>query len=468
MRRAALLGALALAGCASVSEQTSEDARSLAAEVQERVGADLPLEAGTQQLAAEVRELLASPLDEASALRIALVRNPRVRAALEELGVASAALVQAGLLPNPAFSAEARSFGSGWELEFWLAQPITDLLFLSARKRIAASEHEATRARIAGRLVELSFDVRRALVRVRAAERLLALERASAAAAGAARDLMRELHEAGNVTDPLLTEAELTVARAKQAVAAAEAMLVEAREPLAFLLALGRETPEWTVTGGLPEDPDPVPPIEETELNSIRISLDLAASRATAGAAARAVGISDGESLLQGLELGVAAKRDHEGGDWGVGPALGGTLPLWDFGGTRRSAAEARARQALAEHEALALEVGSAARVLHTRCRTLAERALIARDEELLFAQRWVTETLRNYNAMQIGAFEVLLVRRQELEAMRRHVLLLRDAWLARADLGELLAGRLNRARLLAGGDAPASRDSSMARGGHE
>jgi hypothetical protein len=39
------------------------------------------------------------------------------------------------------------------------------------------------------------------------------------------------------------------------------------------------------------------------------------------------------------------------------------------------------------------------------------------------------------YNAMQIGAFEVLDAKQRETEARREHVEALEDAWLARIDL---------------------------------
>jgi cobalt-zinc-cadmium efflux system outer membrane protein len=61
-----------------------------------------------------------------------------------------------------------------------------------------------------------------------------------------------------------------------------------------------------------------------------------------------------------------------------------------------------------------------------------------------------VRETLRNYNAMQIGVFDVFVAKQQEIEARRSYVGTLRDAWLARIDLEELMAGGLNDERVSA------------------
>ena len=57
--------------------------------------------------------------------------------------------------------------------------------------------------------------------------------------------------------------------------------------------------------------------------------------------------------------------------------------------------------------------------------------------------QSIVEQTLRQYNAMQTGVRELLFARTQELDANRAYVAALRTYWLLRADLDQLLAGRL-------------------------
>ena len=54
-----------------------------------------------------------------------------------------------------------------------------------------------------------------------------------------------------------------------------------------------------------------------------------------------------------------------------------------------------------------------------------------------------VDQTLRQYNAMQTGVRELLFARTQQLETNRAYVAALRSYWLLRADLDQLLAGRL-------------------------
>jgi cobalt-zinc-cadmium efflux system outer membrane protein len=69
-----------------------------------------------------------------------------------------------------------------------------------------------------------------------------------------------------------------------------------------------------------------------------------------------------------------------------------------------------------------------------------------------------VDETLRQYNAMNATVFALLSAKRDHIEGGRAYVEALRDYWTARAELEQLLAGRLPRgggAPGAAGGSAP-------------
>ncbi|QLH35699.1 MAG: hypothetical protein HWD61_05805 [Parachlamydiaceae bacterium] len=50
-----------------------------------------------------IQELLSQELSVDQAVQIALLNNPKIQAAFEEIGVARADLIQAGLLSNPLF-----------------------------------------------------------------------------------------------------------------------------------------------------------------------------------------------------------------------------------------------------------------------------------------------------------------------------------------------------------------------------
>ncbi|MFY9342168.1 MAG: TolC family protein [Planctomycetota bacterium] len=191
MRR--LLGPLAalwLSACASLDP--APDRAAVHDDAAARAGFGAVAVPGTLDaaIADEVAALLRAPLDDAAAVRVALLNNHRVRATMERLGIARADLVQAGLLRNPVFDGDARFlFDGGTELELGLAAPFVDLFWRPLRARLAEHEFAAARALITDELLQLAFAVRRALVDVRGATMLEALYRDALRAAEAAHEL---------------------------------------------------------------------------------------------------------------------------------------------------------------------------------------------------------------------------------------------------------------------------------------
>jgi len=149
------------------------------------------------------------------------------------------------------------------------------------------------------------------------------------------------------------------------------------------------------------------------------------------------------EAVFPELETGVASKRESADGRWGAGPDLSVALPLLDQGHARRAIADATLRERIARHVSLAVAIRSAARTYRERVISLEQRARYLRETYVPLRTKLLRQTLANYNAMQVGAFEVLTAKQQEVDAQREYVETLRLAWIARLDLEELLAGSL-------------------------
>ena len=462
--------ALAEAGCTRMPRDGGavRDQARVRADVARRIGHEVPAPSGTSEdrsLDPTARRLLEAPLTEESAVRIAVLNNRTVRGAYERLGIARADLIQAGLIANPVLSGNAKIFSGGTEIEVGLAQPFLDLFLRPLRRRVAAADLEAAQAGVAGYLVRLAYEVRRAVVTARAAERLLALRRHVLETAAASRDLMKSLHDAGNVVDARLTVEEVGLARARIDAAEAEAAAKEAREPLNVLLGLGDGSPAWTLADGLSDAvPENLPP-EGAETRAVAASLDLAGLKARVASAEGVACLTRRRGGLGLVEAGPVGKRES-GGEWGFGPEAAVTLPLFDQGQARNLGALASLRERQAEETAAEVEVRSAARTFRDRATSLRDRARALRETYLPLRARLVQEVLQNYNAMQIGAFPVLEARQHEIDAQREHLETLREAWTARLDLEEILAGSLDRARLTAPG-LPKEAEPPSAVGGH-
>ncbi|MGH7927405.1 MAG: TolC family protein, partial [Candidatus Binatia bacterium] len=71
------------------------------------------------------------------------------------------------------------------------------------------------------------------------------------------------------------------------------------------------------------------------------------------------------------------------------------------------------------------------------------DRALYYRDILLPLRERIVNEAQLQYNAMQLGPLQLLRAREQQIETAVAYIEALREYWLARGDIGQILAGRL-------------------------
>jgi cobalt-zinc-cadmium efflux system outer membrane protein len=68
---------------------------------------------------------------------------------------------------------------------------------------------------------------------------------------------------------------------------------------------------------------------------------------------------------------------------------------------------------------------------------------LYYRDILLPLRERIVNEAQLQYNAMQLGPFVLLNAREQQIETAVAYIETLREYWLARGDVGQILNGRL-------------------------
>ena len=139
--------------------------------------------------------------------------------------------------------------------------------------------------------------------------------------------------------------------------------------------------------------------------------------------------------------LGAGAEREE--GEWKVGPTIEVPIPLLNQGQGRLGRAAAEFRRAEQEYYAEGVRVRSIARLVKARVQGAEDRARYSRDIVLPLRERIVRETQLHYNAMQVGVFELLRAREQQIQAAIAYVDALLDYWLARTDLEQLLSGRV-------------------------
>ncbi len=436
--------AVTLAACSSVPEEAGfGDAAEL---VRERDGHAIrwnQRKPEDEEVEAQVRALLASELDAEAAVQVALLRNRHLQALYEDLRIAQADLVEAGLLRNPIFHVEARFPEDGGRTAFdlGLEEDFLSILYLPLRKRLAEASFEATKLRVAEHVLALAGEVRMAFYRLQGAEQLVEMRRTVLQATEASADLARALHEAGNIRDLDLDNELALHEEAKLAFVQAELERAEARELLNALLGLWGEEAGWSLGARLPELPADEEPVAGIEARAVKVSLSLAQRRTEIEREAERLGLVRATRLTPDPALGVSAERESESGIWTVGPALALSLPLFDQGQPAVARATAVLISLQESYAAEAVELRAAVRSAASRVLAHRGRADFLQRVILPLRSRIVEETQLQYNAMQEGAFELLMAKREEIAAGAAYVEELREYWIARAELGQLLAG---------------------------
>ncbi|HEX8325738.1 MAG TPA: TolC family protein, partial [Tepidisphaeraceae bacterium] len=280
-----------------------------------------------------VRELLGQSLDADRAVQIALLNNRRLQATYEDLGVAQADVVQAGLLRNPVFDADLKfgTRGEGTTLEMAVVADFLDVFLIPLRRRVAEGQFESAKLRVTAAAIDLASRTRAAFYTHVADAQTLEMRRTVTDAAAAAFDFAKRLHTAGNVSDLAFATERAAYEQAKVDFARAEAMALDSRERFGELLGVWGPDTQWTALPRLPELPAEEISTADAERRAIEKSLDLAVEKQGVTAAAQTLGIRRSFGLFPELELGAAAERESDGG-WGVGPAVSLPIPLLDQG----------------------------------------------------------------------------------------------------------------------------------------
>ena len=188
--------------------------------------------------------------------------------------------------------------------------------------------------------------------------------------------------------------------------------------------------------------PENAPPFEEVEQRGMRERLDLSAARFEARSIEYALTLRR-RGMVPQVEVGVAARNEvgnDAGHEWVVGPSLSLTLPIFDPGHADIARIQAHLRQAQHRVQDMAIRVRSEIRVRRAEL-VAARRKVEYYEQTVLPRAESITElTLQQYNAMQVGTYQLLETRSDQIDADRAYVAALRDYWVARSEL-ELAVG---------------------------
>lgn len=391
------------------------------------------------------------------AVRRALAENRRLRAAIRELGVDEGRALGASLLPNPTAEIDVRQPDDPSlpvQLDFYVEMPLTESLLAPLRTEAAHRDLDAARHRLAAEVIRTGYDARVAFYRAQGAERRWRVGMRTLEAFAAARDAAEMLGASGGVPELAVAAHVAAYEEARLSLATLALARTEARE--ALHRALGASGASSEVPLAL--EPEPVPDASsdaDVEARVIAHSLELAELRMRAEAAAVRVDLAYVSGWAPDVSLDVHAEADGLG--WEVGGGASFTLPFFDHGEGEGRIASATRDALLERHEASAIELRSLARATYATLETARLRARHYEDVVVPAWARVVEQTRLQYDAMQLGVFELLAALRARLAAELEAARATEDYLVARAAMDALLRGARIDGPGLSAGPSPAS-----------
>jgi outer membrane protein, heavy metal efflux system len=448
---------------AGIAREKEEAFQGVQKSVQERTGKTVRWEEdqkSREQALQEVRRILRKTLTVDATVQIALLNNRSLQATFEEIGFSAADLLEAVTIPNPKLDLSVRFPNqppSGTYIDYSAALDFLSILMIPLKKRVAKDQLQSAALRVADETLELISDVKSAFYSLEASQQLLQRFKLIVDANAASLDLAQRQFEAGNISDLALTQQQTTYSHSRLDVATTEAEIRRNREKLNRLLGLWGPDTEWQITSDLPEVPKAEFSTQGLERLAISQRLDLQSDYLQLASQAKNLGLTKSFRLLGALDFGVERERETDG-QIRTGPTFIIELPVFNQGQARIARGEAALRQAWDKFEALAIEVRSQIRELQDEMMSKREIARFYFDELVPDQRRILKESLINYNAMDIGNFELFTAKAEEARTEREYLEAVRDYWIARAQLERAVGGNLNMRESADGKSEPALR----------
>jgi cobalt-zinc-cadmium efflux system outer membrane protein len=440
-----MLAATSLAAFARARERTFPGVQQ---SIQDRTGKMVRWEvdqAAHKQTLRNVRLLLRKPLTVESAVQIALFNNRSLQASFEEIGFSTADLIEAATIPNPKIDLSVRFPNqppSGTYVDYSAAIDFLRIIMIPLKKRVAKDQLEAAALHVADEILELISQVKEAFYSLQASQQLLKQFQLIVDTNAAALDLAQRQHEAGNTTDLALLQQQASYSRSRLDITTTEAEIWRDREKLNRLLGLWGADTDWQVVGELPEVPTSEVSMKSLERLAISQRLDLQADYLLLTSETKDLGLTKAFRLLGALDFGVERERETDS-QIRTGPNFAIELPIFNQGQARIRRGEAALRQAEDKFAALAIDIRSKIGELRNELASKRQIARFYQDELLPDQRRILNESLVNYNAMEIGNFELFATKAEVTRTEREYIEAVRDYWIARADLEREVGGNL-------------------------
>lgn len=387
-------------------------------------------------------ELPARPLTLEECVAEAFARSPSLRAKRAVLGQAEGRLVTAKTYPfNPEIVVEAARRTSGGASVYDRGVALTQEIEIAGQRGLrvdeASAELGAARDQFRREEQLLAADVRVAFIEALRARELLEVERVNADLIRNLAEIARKRFNSGAIAQMEVNLAQVQIGRAERAFHLADGRYAMARSILAASVGLDPTTPPEPE--GKLELPAREPPaLSQLLAGALENRSDLRAFREATQAARARIDLARRDAVPN-LTFGAFVARE-DGTDRIAGGAIGIRIPLFDQNRGAITAAQASHQQAVADTDTIEVQVRQDVAAALARFRSATAATAILQQQVLGALRESLGLLQRSFEVGKVDWTEVLVFRREFVEAQREYIETVTDAQLAAIEL-DLVGG---------------------------
>jgi cobalt-zinc-cadmium efflux system outer membrane protein len=374
-----------------------------------------------------------TPVTRTQAVATALERGARLGVARADTALSYAQLLTARAWQNPALSTVYSKSTPQWHVTADV--PFDYPSLRGARVRAAQAGRTAARYRFAFERAAVALTADTAYTRALAARERLRLSRRNAAAADTLQLIAAKRRDAGDASDLDVELATVNAAQQTNAALTDSLAYVSAVLDLQSAMGLASDGVAVVLADSLGAPPSDVPDGQDGD-GAAAAPLSVAAAQASVEAARLGTlverrGVWAAPSLTAGFETG-----DPSGGEPGILPTVGISLPLPLLNRNRGPIAQAEAERLRAQAELTLAQVESRTEIARARRELAVSLDKVRRDQALVAAAtRVATMSQTAYREGASALPAVLEAQRNARDVLAQYVADLADAWVASAEL---------------------------------